>query len=224
MPAFAGERGLPGPLAPFEAIYEVSNGSMAVGTATFSLTRDSGLWRYRTAVKARGLFAMFVDTPLTETTWLQSHEGQLRPLIYRHREGKTQRRVVFDWRAGRAQVHDNGDTRRIALEPTTRDRSSAILAVMVALDAGARSVAFPGITDDGDTGVLRFETVGEESIEAPYGTYDAIRVERRHDDGRTTTTWLAPTLDWLPVRVEQREDGELTARLALTDLTRRTAD
>ncbi len=219
-PTWADARGLPEPLAPFEARYEVSNGTMTVGTATFSLARDSGMWRYRTDLEARGLFSMFVDEPMRETTWLRPHEGGLRPLIYRHREGDELRRVVFDWTAGRARVHEDGETRAIELEPGSQDQLSAILSVMIALAGGQRSVAFPGITDDGDAEALRFEARGEEAVDVTSGSYETVRVERRHDDDRVTITWLAPALRWLPVRVEQREAGDLIARLELAQLDR----
>jgi hypothetical protein len=95
---------------------------------------------------------------------------------------------------------------------------------MVALEAGERSVTFPGISDDGKSEPLHFERAGTESLTVPHGKYDTIQVDRQHKSDRVTTTWLAPELGWLPVRVEQREDGELVARLNLTDLTRETTN
>ncbi|MEX1081802.1 MAG: DUF3108 domain-containing protein [Halofilum sp. (in: g-proteobacteria)] len=222
--AFGSPATLPGPLTPFEARYEVSNGTLRVGTASFKLTHSAGLWRYRSTLEARGLFALFAENPMRETTWLQPHEGELRPMIYRHQEGEEVRRVVFDWSAGQAQVQEDGERRRIPLEPASRDQLSAILAVMVALEAGEHSVTFPGVTDDGESAPLHFERAGTESLTVAHGTYDTVRVDRQHDDDRVTSTWLAPALAWLPVRVEQREDGELIARLNLTELTRETTN
>lgn len=215
----ADDAGLPAPLAPFEAEYQVGNGTMSVGTATFSLQRSSGLWRYRSVVRIEGLFSLFVDGPLRDTTWLDTRDGKLRPVVYRHEKGDEKLRVVFDWPAGDAQVAaHNGDGRRIDLEPDSRDQFSAILAVMCALATGERTLTFPGIDDDGKPEQLRFEVTGEEQVDVPRGRYDTVRVQRSHDDGRATITWLAPELGWLPVRVEQREDGELVGRLELTSL------
>ncbi len=218
--AAANGSALPAPLAPFEAEYRVGNGSINVGTATFSLEHGSSSWRYRSVLKVDGLFSMFVDSPMRETTWLQLHDGELRPIAYRHEEGDETVRVIFDWDAHRARVTVDGDQRRIELEPDSRDQFSAILAVMRALAAGERTLAFPGIDDGGEAETLRFEVAGEEQVTVPRGRYDTVRVERRHDDDRTTITWLAPELGWLPVQVEQREDGELVGRLTLTSLNR----
>lgn len=217
--ALAAEAEPPAPLAPFEAHYRVSNGAIPVGTATFRLARESKVWRYRSLLRVEGVFALFVDGPLRETTWLELHEGELRPLAYRHQKGEEDVRVVFDWsdQVGRVSVRGDDD-RQVELAPNTRDQSSAILAVMGALAAGERSVAFPGIDDEGEREQLRFEATGEERVTVPFGTFDAVRVERAHGRNRATVTWLAPELDWLPVQVEQRKDGELVARLALTRL------
>jgi len=54
---------------------------------------------------------------------------------------------------------------------------------------------------------------------APGGALEALRVERvRENPGRTTTSWLAPALGWLPVRIVQREaDGETIEMRLLAD-------
>lgn len=215
----ADEATLPAPLAPFEAEYRLGNGTMTVGTATFSLQHSSGLWRYRSVVRIDGLFSLFVDQPMRDTTWLDMRDGEFRPVIYRHENGDENLRVVFDWPARSAHVATaDGDDRRIDLEHDTRDQFSAILAVMCALAAGERGLTFPGIDDGGKAEPLRFEVTGEEQVTVPRGRYDTVRVERRHDGDRTTITWLAPELGWIPVQVEQREEGGLVGRLTLRSL------
>lgn len=209
---------LPAPLAPFEAEYRVSNGSISVGTAIFSLEQGSSSWRYQSVLRVDRLFSMLVDGPMRETTWLQLRDDKLRPIAYRHEEGDKTVRVIFDWSNQQARVTFNGDQRSIELEPDSRDQFSSILAVMRALAGGERTLAFPGIDDGGKAERLHFEVTGEEPVSVPRGRYDTVRVERKHDDGRATITWLAPELGWLPVQVEQREEGELIGRLALTSL------
>lgn len=214
--ATADESALPAPLTPFEAQYRVGNGSINVGTATFSLEQGSSTWRYQSVLEVDGLFSMFVDGPMRETTWLQLRDDKLRPIAYHHEKGDETVRVIFNWSEHRARVVAKDDNRRIELEPDSRDQFSAILAVMCALAAGERTLAFPGIDDGGEAEPLRFEVTGEEQVTVPRGRYDTVRVERSHDDDRTTITWLAPELGWVPVQVEQREEGELVGRLTLT--------
>jgi hypothetical protein len=54
-----------------------------------------------------------------------------------------------------------------------------------------------------------FKRSGNTKITVPAGTFDTVRVDRIHDDdSRSTSFWLAPSLDYLPVKVSQINDGK----------------
>ncbi len=54
-----------------------------------------------------------------------------------------------------------------------------------------------------------FKNAGKAKITVPAGTFDTIRIDRIHDDNdRSTSFWLAPSLDYLPVKVSQINDGK----------------
>jgi hypothetical protein len=54
-----------------------------------------------------------------------------------------------------------------------------------------------------------FKKSGNTKITVPAGSFDTIRVDRIHDDSsRSTSFWLAPSLDYLPVKVSQINDGK----------------
>ncbi len=54
-----------------------------------------------------------------------------------------------------------------------------------------------------------FKNSGKAKITVPAGTFDTVRVDRVHDDdSRSTSFWLAPSLDYLPVKVSQVNDGK----------------
>lgn len=54
-----------------------------------------------------------------------------------------------------------------------------------------------------------FKKSGNTKITVPAGTFDTVRVDRIHDDNsRSTSFWLAPSLDYLPVKVTQVNDGK----------------
>ena len=54
-----------------------------------------------------------------------------------------------------------------------------------------------------------FKNSGKAKITVPAGTFDTVRVDRVHDDNsRSTSFWLAPSLDYLPVKVSQFNDGK----------------
>jgi len=113
--------------------------------------------------------------------------------------------------------------RQVPLAPTTHDPFSAILAIMQGFSTGRDQVEFPGINEKGEPDPLRFERTGRVRIQVPLGTFDTLRVRRVRDDKRTTVTWLAPKLGWIPVQIEQRKKGKLVARMQLTAFNGRHA-
>jgi hypothetical protein len=44
-------------------------------------------------------------------------------------------------------------------------------------------------------------------------------VQHREGSSRTNYLWVAPSLKFLPVRIEQRRDGEITTAFTLTSVT-----
>ena len=55
----------------------------------------------------------------------------------------------------------------------------------------------------------RFKKAGSSKITVPAGTYDVVRIDRIHDDrDRATSFWLAPSLNYLPIKVSQTADGK----------------
>lgn len=56
---------------------------------------------------------------------------------------------------------------------------------------------------------VTFKKSGTTSVSVPAGTYKAVRIDRVHSDsGRQTTFWLAPSLNYQPVKVIQNADGK----------------
>lgn len=223
-PALAGGTDLPAPLATFEAEYRVTRGSMQVGRSMLRLEPHARGWRYESVTEAQGLLALFVDGPAIDRTLLEPHAGRLRPLEYYHREPDSESQVRFDWAAGEARADMSDGARTIALEPETHDQFSVMLAVMQALAEGRKAFSFPGIDDDGDRKSLVFAAEGRERITVPLGRYDTVLVRRIRDGKRSTVSWLAPELGWLPVRIEQRRRGDLVARLELVALNGEEAE
>ncbi len=219
--ALAGGNALPDPLSTFRAEYRVTNGSIRLGTTAISLQPDNGGWHYRSVTEATGLASLFVSGQAIESTRLEPHDGRLRPTVYDHTDPDEEDnvRVEFDWGARTATARDADGTRTLDLEAETLDGFSATLAMIQAVARGEGDIRIATIDDDGEHETLVFRQAGRESISAPFGTFDTVRVDRvRKGKKRETITWLAPELDWVAVRIEQRKDGDLTGRLELTNL------
>lgn len=224
--AAAGGSGLPSPLMPYEAEYHLTDGSSRVGSAVMGLEPTGESWRYYSRVKPEGVFALFVGK-VSDSTLLEVHDGNLRPLRYRHDGGEKdeQIEVEFHWSEGEARVSGPKRNAVLPLEPGTHDQFSAMLAVILALADDRKRFELPSIDDEGEAEPLVFEHAGRETIEVPLGTWETVHVRRiRENSKRETETWLAPELDWVPVRIDQSKDGELVARLELVGLNGEKAD
>jgi hypothetical protein len=223
----AGGNALPAPLSTFHAEYRVTNGSIQLGTTTISLQPDTGGWHYRSITEASGLASLFVSGQAVESTRLQAHNGRLRPTVYDHSDPDRENnvRVVFDWAARAAKVRDADGVRTLDINRDTLDGFSATLAMIQHVARGKQDVRITTIDEEGERETLVFRQGGRESISVPFGTFDAVRVERvRRGKKRETITWLAPELDWVAVRIDQRKNGDLTGRLELIALDGEAAD
>ncbi len=221
LPAVAGGNALPEPLSTFRAEYRLTNGSIQLGTTAISLQPENAGWRYRSVTEATGVVSLFVSGQAIESTGLEPHNGRLRPTVYDHTDPDDEDnvRVEFDWDARMATVRDANGTRKLDLAADTLDGFSATLAMIQHVARGEDDIRIATIDDEGEHETLVFRQVGRQSVNVPFGTFDAVRVERvRKGKDRETITWLAPELDWLAVRIEQRNDGNVTGRLELTGL------
>lgn len=220
-PASAGGNALPEPLSTFEAEYRVTNGSIKLGTTVISLQPDKAGWHYRSVTEATGLASLFVSGQAIESTRLEPSDGGLRPTVYNHTapDDEDSVRVDFDWDARMASVRGATGTRTLDLGADTVDGFSATLTMIQRVARGDSNIRIDTIDDEGEHETLEFRRADTEPISVPFGTFAAIRVERVRKGGtRETISWLAPALDWVAVRVDQRKDGELIGRLELTGL------
>lgn len=64
----------------------------------------------------------------------------------------------------------------------------------------------------------RFKKAGNVKIKTPVGVYETVRIDRIHDDhSRATSFYLAPSLNYLPIKVSQTNDGK-TISMVLSKL------
>lgn len=101
----------------------------------------------------------------------------------------------------------------LALPDGAQDRFSMVMQ-LASLVRGAPDTYQPGVTrsfyvaDDDSAEHWPIETIGDETIRTAEGDIDArhfMRLPRHEGDRRRIDVWLAPSLDWLPVRIMQTE-------------------
>ena len=219
-------------IAPFRVTYSVGNNLVTAGNASLELNElDGDIWQFQLETNPTGVFKLTGKGNVSETSILRFEPAPddgflLRSESYSYRQDNEKRRAVdaaFNWKSKTLAWTRRGesDTASLAEEPVL-DRLSVSLAVMSALRKGETEVEFL-VFDSGRLKNVIFTVSGEEQLETSLGTLDTLRVERNNAKGssRTTVTWFAPSLDYMPVKIEQLKRGGLVARLTLKSLTYR---
>lgn len=208
------------PLAPFTATYEVSHGSIHAADTVFRLERQRhGDYLFSSRAEAVGLLALFRDDVITETSRFTLHDGRIRALAFNyHHAGSSKNRdqsLRFDWQQGVAYSDYRGEKASIQLKPGMLDHQLLQLAVMRDL-AADRLPARYTVLDRNSVKRYQVEKIGTARVETEAGTFETIIVQHE-DEGKTTLFWCAPALNYLPVRMEQREPDESTITLELAE-------
>ena len=216
----------PADMRPFSVTYAVGNNLVTAGDATLELARAGEGWRYSLSTEPAGIFRLTGKGRIQETALIDTVPADdmlaLRPSTYTYRQDDEARRSVdatFDWEAGTLDWLRRGELDSVALDRPILDRLSVTLAVMSALRRGEKEVRLQ-VFDNGRIKDVIFEDRGAETLDTSLGALETRRVVRSNLDGssRTTITWFAPSLDYIPVKIEQLKRDELVARLTLRSL------
>ena len=225
-------------IAPFEAVYSVGNNLITAGRARLSLERDGGAWVYELSTRPTGVFKLAGKGRIRETSVIDvervaggtggERRVELRPLRYSYRQDDERGRAVdaaFDWDARTLTWSRRGELTTEPFAEPVLDRLSVTLAVMNALRNGFETLEFE-VFDKDRVKTMRFTNEGEETLDTEMGKVSTIRVRSEAASGssRSSLTWFAPTLDYVPVRLEQHKRDELVARLTLQRLRNRVTD
>ncbi len=197
----------------FVATYSVAWHGITAGRSTLTLTETApGEYRYSSVDQAHGLFRLFIPHAIRQESRFRLVDGQVQPLHFRAEGGGAPEDVRFDWQSGRVSGTAKHKQIDLKLEPGTQDPGSVQIALMLAFLAGRPPASFWMLNTDV---INRFEFVrrGEATLHTPLGPLPTLLYTSHHDQARRTTyMWLAPKLDYLPVRLEQhRGDSTLFA-------------
>ena len=107
------------------------------------------------------------------------------------------------------------------LEPGTQDVTSIRAALIADLAAGREPREY-AMLDGREVKRYVYSKVGTAKVATAIGSVDTViyRSDRKGSDGhgRVWQYWYAPSLGYLPVRIEQREDGATRMTFTLRSL------
>lgn len=188
-------------LEPFKAEYQFQYNGKNLGSASRTLTQSGQKWNYIFAARAAGLASA------TETSQFKFTNGRIVSDSFNRKSKVLVRsdstRIVFNATNKTIQTHTskNDTTRSFAWSNAALDDLNAELQIREDLKNNQLRAKYY-ITDAKEVEGRKFVKAGNESVKTPAGTYDTIKVVLKHDKpGRETIFWMAPQLDYLPVKM-----------------------
>ncbi len=189
----------------FTATYSIAWHGITAGTSRLTLTETSpGHYRYSSNDHASGLFRLFFHQAIRQESRFEVSNGEVRPLSFVAEGHGPPERATFDWTHGRVTGTAKGKPLDLKLKPGTQDPGSVQIALMMALLAGKPPSSFWMLNTD-VINQFQFVHRGEATLRTPLGRLPTLLYTSHHARARRTTyMWLAPALDYLPARLEQR--------------------
>jgi Protein of unknown function (DUF3108) len=182
-------------------------------------------WSYETRAFPN-LLARFVVSPESRerSLFVLGNDG-IQPQQYRIDDGSGDRRKLtdlhYDWVHGRVSGIARGKAIDLAIPPGTQDAMTIRAAVIADLLAGREPQEYTMLDGD-ELKVYVYRRLGTARLNTALGEVDTLLFssDRKGSNGRGRTWqyWYAPSLDYLPVRIEQREDGNTRFSFAVRSL------
>jgi hypothetical protein len=152
---------------------------------------------------------------ITEQSHMQWNQTQqtITPLTYTYaRRGLGKDRdakLTFDWPTKTVTNNVQKISWEMDIAQKVQDKLSYQLQMQQDLINGHKDFEYQ-IADGGRLKKYKFTTVGEELLETPLGKVNTVKIKRsREDNDRVTYAWLAKDWNYLLVRLQQEEKGDV---------------
>ncbi|WP_371185987.1 DUF3108 domain-containing protein [Thalassotalea maritima] len=213
-------------LANFEAKYNIVHEGDVLGKAKRSLiNHDDGSveFNYQTNIKR----LIFSDHRQEQTQNI-IRDGEVIPLLYQSSREGTGKDKFYKWAFDKdnQQVTNlvTNQSKQIDWPDGLQSKLSFHLQTRLNLINGKKEFNFKTLTTSGGIKDYNYQLVGNEQIDLPYGTLDTVKLMRQKPGSdRVTYVWFAPELDYLMVKLHQKENSfnDFEAQLVSVDLAKK---
>lgn len=192
-------------LQPFTAEYQFAYNGKNVGTAVRKLSKQNNSWTYQDSAKAG------IAASVSQTSKFTFNNGQIQPMSFQ-RASKilvSSRNLSINFNPAARTVSSNKDGKKnsFSWKNNTLDELNVELQVREDLKKNALKSQYL-IADADEIEARHFIKQGAEKIKTNAGTFNTIKVVIQHKKpNRSTIFWLAPSLDYLPIKVLHNDKG-----------------
>ncbi|MEB3752995.1 DUF3108 domain-containing protein [Acinetobacter sp. MD2(2019)] len=202
-------------LMPFHASYQFIYNEKNLGTAVRSLEKQPDhAWKYTFHVNAGALAAASESSSFI----LQNHQIQSISFSRTSRLLFQNNLLSITFMPDQKQIEATKAAEKNVFEwqPNALDELNAEIQVREDLQSSGLKNNYL-IADAKGLDSRKFINAGSENITTPYGNFATIKVRLEHGDpNKNTIFWLAPKLDYAPVKVTHN-DGSNSYGLLLTN-------
>ena len=209
-------------LTPYSARYEVRrSGFKAERTVQLRRGDGSGEYLYESRNKAKGALSVLVSREAVETGRFLVTDSGLKPLRYQFEDGTKGSEddidIVFDWSANTATVDYENETTELAVEPGTLDPITVQLVIGSDIEAGVSDPKH-SVVEKNRLRTFIYRKLGAETITTKAGEFETLQYEvTKEGSRRSTVSWVAPALQYLPVRIHRLKDGKADTTMELVE-------
>ena len=201
-------------IKPSRAILESNVGEMQVEM----IKLDNGRWKLNSLLDGGSIVKR------EESEIFELVENQIKPIKYDFNQRIFFRRYKasanFNWDKNEVKFIENKDKGVLTLSENVVGPSSASLQLRLDfrqfdMDKIPDSISYL-VYWKGAIKNRTYEVQKEkESIETPFGTYDAFKVSRQFEEGseRSQVFWLAPDLDFSVIKIYDKNDREVEIKI-----------
>lgn len=211
-------------LKPFAATYNWIWHGMTVATSTLHLEHQEGdKWVYSSKSEPRGIGRFFSERPVQESVMEVTSAG-VHPLTYKADDGtsstKRDANVQFDWEHGRVTgVYEDAKV-DMPIPPGIQDDLSVQIALMVELLRDHTPDKF-SLLSGNSVREYRYARDGEETLTTPAGTLQTVIFSSsKQYSPRVTRFWCAPSLGYIPLRVQQKRQDDIEWTMEIQSVKR----
>ncbi len=209
--------------ADYSASYIVEKYDTQIARLQYRLQHSDGLVLFNTRAEVTGFAALFRDDSAEENSRLQTADTpRLLSYQYQQRGSKKNRntRFAIDWQGehGKAEGQYADKAFTLDVSKPVWDPLSVQLALMRDMALGSNTALRYPVIHKGKLKHYVFERLADDSIEIDETFYDAVVLQRRHNN-RLTRFWLAKDYQYIPLQIENYRNGDLDTRILLDSFT-----
>ena len=210
--------------ADYEAVYSVKL-MQADGTLRAKLKNNNGTYIYTLKTEPTGFWKLIANGSINESSQFEIVDGEIRSINYRLndtiRRNPRESVVDFDW--SKKTIQGFYKDRMIDFYIERRILTRILLQIEIMHQKQRNNLEDSYLIIDKDE-IKEIEITSSNSgkkISVPFGSYEVFEVSHRSkNSNRINTFWLAPDLDFIPLKLEQTEGNKVNFEANLVQLTR----